>query len=174
MASFPLANIFSGSWFSTISPYPNGDVRTDLPADSTPRAGSIPIPNDVKIPLTINFLPDLNQSLGTGNRAEPTPLASLSVNFNLGHDSPAIKVEILISPAYSPGKQFIRKLITYHIRKKKCCTAGKIAALTVPCHLPACIAPPMQTIAGQAEGPSAGRGNQGPLLDGQILLDGKY
>jgi len=93
MASFPLANIFSGFRFSTISPYPDGDIRADLPANSAPRALAIRIPNDVKIPLTVNFFPKLHQSLRTGNRTESASFASLSVNFNLGHASPLKKLK---------------------------------------------------------------------------------
>jgi hypothetical protein len=88
---------------SSLSPYPDGDIRADFPANSAPRTLAIRIPNDVKIPLTVNFFPNLHHSLRAGNRTEPASFASLSVNFNIGHASPPMKVEIV---------QSLKKLIT--------------------------------------------------------------
>lgn len=82
---------------SSLPPYPNGDIRTDLPANSASRALSIRVPNNVKVSLTIDFFPELHQGLRAGNHTEPAPLAPLAINFNLSHDSPPIRIEIRIS-----------------------------------------------------------------------------
>jgi len=45
------------------------------------------ITNHKEISLTVNFLSDPDQLLGTRDRAEPTTLATLTINFNLCHVS---------------------------------------------------------------------------------------
>ena len=90
MASFPLDNIFSVSVIvlsSTSLPYHDGYVRADLPAERAPSAGLFSFPGCIKISLAVNLFSDFEKLLRTGDRAEPTPLASLPVNFDLGHRS---------------------------------------------------------------------------------------
>jgi hypothetical protein len=60
MASFPFANIFSGSCVSTIPPYSNGDIRADFPTECTSGALPIRIPNYIEISLAIDFFTNLN------------------------------------------------------------------------------------------------------------------
>jgi hypothetical protein len=42
-------------------------------------------PAGEEISLTIDLISDPNQFLGAGNGTEPTPLTSLTINFNLCH-----------------------------------------------------------------------------------------
>ncbi len=84
-ASFPLTSIFSGPVPLTLPPHTNRYIRTDLSAEGTTRACFILIPTDVKISLAIDFVSHSNQSFRTGDGTQPTSLASLSINLNLGH-----------------------------------------------------------------------------------------
>ena len=87
MASFPFTNNFSGCCSPTLSPNSNGYIRADLSTDGATRACIIILTNDKEISLAINLLSNPNQLFGTGDRTEPASLASLSINFYLGHDS---------------------------------------------------------------------------------------
>ncbi len=66
-------------------PDPDGNIRTDLPADSAAGARPLIIPVDVEISLPVDLLPDPDQSFRAGNRAKPTSLATFNVNFDLRH-----------------------------------------------------------------------------------------
>jgi hypothetical protein len=85
MASFPLTKIFSVFWLSTFPPDSNGYIRADLSADRASSAGFMITPAGEEISLTIDLISDPNQFLGAGNGTEPTPLTSLTINFNLCH-----------------------------------------------------------------------------------------
>jgi hypothetical protein len=69
----------------SLSPDSNRHIRTDLSADGTTRAGIVIITNYKEISLTVYFLSHPNQLLRTGDRAEPTTLATLSINLDFGH-----------------------------------------------------------------------------------------
>jgi hypothetical protein len=71
---------------ASISPYPDGDIRTDFSANGASRALSVLIQNDIKISLAINLLSNPDQCFRTGNRTKPTPLAPLLVNLYFGHN----------------------------------------------------------------------------------------
>jgi hypothetical protein len=99
MASFPFTNNFSGCCSPTLSPNSNGYIRADLSTDGATRACIIILTNDKEISLAINLLSNPNQLFGTGDRTEPASLASLSINFYLGHKPsqngmPNIKVQM--------------------------------------------------------------------------------
>jgi hypothetical protein len=53
---------------------------------------SIGLPDHIKISLAIDFFPNLNQGLRTGNGTKPASLTSLLINFNLGHHSKPIGI----------------------------------------------------------------------------------
>jgi len=84
---FQYSNIFLSSYLFGIPPDSDGDIWTYFPADRTPCALSIRIPDYVKIPLAIDFFPNLHQGFWAGDRTEPTSLTTLLVNFNFGHHS---------------------------------------------------------------------------------------
>ena len=60
-------------------------VWADLSAEGAPGAGLLSFEGCKKISLAVNLLSDPDQLLRTGDRTETAPLASLSVDFNLGH-----------------------------------------------------------------------------------------
>jgi hypothetical protein len=99
MASFPFTNNFSGCCSPTLSPNSNGYIRADFSTHGAACACIIILTNDKEISLAINLLSNPNQLFGTGDRTEPASLASLSINFYLGHKPsqngmPNIKVQM--------------------------------------------------------------------------------
>ena len=55
------------------------------PQRAHPVQVSSPSQRGVKISLPVNLLSHADQFLGTGDRAETAPLASLLIDFDLGH-----------------------------------------------------------------------------------------
>lgn len=67
------------------SPYSNGHVRAGLAAERTSRALSVPLPDNIKISLPIDFFSNLDQGFWAGDRAKPTSLASFLIDFDSSH-----------------------------------------------------------------------------------------
>jgi len=87
MASFPFTNNFSGSRSPILSPDANGDIRADLSADGTPGACPVVLTHHKKVPLPIDLFSDPDQFLRARDRAEPTTLTALTINFDFTHDT---------------------------------------------------------------------------------------
>jgi hypothetical protein len=69
-----------------LSPHPDGNVRAHFSAKGASGTGLFIVPAGVEKSLTIHLFSDPNQLLRAGDRAKSTALASLAINFNLGHD----------------------------------------------------------------------------------------
>ena len=95
---------------SLLSPHSDGDIWTDFPADRTPCALLICIPNHVKISLAINLFPNLHQGFRAGNRTEPTSLATFLVNLDFSHDLSKIKGSRILG--FEGSRVYLKKVFT--------------------------------------------------------------
>lgn len=78
-----------------VLPYLDGNIRTDLCADRTARAGAVIVPDHKKISLAIDLLSDPDRFLRAGDGAEGTPFASFFINLDFGsHTIPAGTLEL--------------------------------------------------------------------------------
>jgi hypothetical protein len=68
-------------------PYGNGYVGADFGADGTSGTLTVGLPFGEKVPMPIDFVSNTDKIMGTYQGTEATPLASLVIDFNSGHDS---------------------------------------------------------------------------------------
>jgi hypothetical protein len=94
MASFPFTNTFSIFFSTTLPPNSYRHIWTDLSTEGATRAGIIAIPDHKEVSLSVDLLSSPDQVLGARDRAEPTALTSLFINFNLGHHA-TIKSQLI-------------------------------------------------------------------------------
>ncbi len=86
----------------TLLPDPDGDIRTDLPADGAAGAGPLIVPANIEVSLPVDFLPGPDQSFRAGNRTKPTSFATLTVDFDLSHS------QRQKSPSKNPSFQILQ------------------------------------------------------------------
>ena len=66
-------------------PYPYGDIRTDFSTDCAAGASPVIFPDHEEVSLPIDLFSHPNQFLRARDRAEPTALTALAINFDFGH-----------------------------------------------------------------------------------------